>query len=196
MKVRFNAPFTFFYAFLIVLIFFLNQYVTPGLIGRFFSVPGKGGANWTSPILLMQTVAYVVGHTSWAHLTSNIMMILLLGPPVESRYGSVMMAIMVILTAAVGGVINLLFFPAPLVGASGIVFMLVVLVSFAGMDDDEFPVSVLIVFSIFVAREVIAFHTSGRVSHTAHIEGAVLGGLYGYLGQMMKSALAARHHTR
>jgi len=59
---------------------------------------------------------------------NNFLLILLLGPMLEEKYGSKRIAFMIAVTAVVTGVINILLFPrTALLGASGVVFILLIL---------------------------------------------------------------------
>ena len=74
---------------------------------------------------------HVLGHAGWSHYIGNMMYILLLGPMLEEKYGSVRLVAVMAVTALVTGLINnLLFGNVALCGASGIVFAFILLTSF------------------------------------------------------------------
>ena len=65
-----------------------------------------------------------------------MMMILVVGPPLEEKYGSRPLFWAIFLTALVSGMVHWLFFPGTaLLGASGIVFMMIVMSSLSGMKN-------------------------------------------------------------
>ena len=74
--------------------------------------------------------SYVIGHANIQHLLGNLTFILLLGPILEEKYGSRNLLIMMGLTALITGVLNLALFDTGVLGASGIVFMFIILVCF------------------------------------------------------------------
>ena len=84
--------------------------------------------SWTQPLTYFRLFSHILGHSSVQHYVNNFMYILLIGPAVEERYGSRNLLIMILMTALVIGLVNVFLFPGTaLLGASGIVFMLIVL---------------------------------------------------------------------
>lgn len=69
-----------------------------------------------------------------------MLLFLVIGPPMEEKYGSKVLLTGILLTALISGLLQCIFFPSTaLLGASGIVFMLVMLSSLAGMKEGESP---------------------------------------------------------
>jgi membrane associated rhomboid family serine protease len=106
---------------------------------------------------------------------------LLLGPIVEEKYGDSRTLFMMLITALVTGLLNLLFFHTGLMGASGIVFMLILLVSFTNTKSGEIPVTFILVALLFIGKEVIASLNSDQISQFAHIIGGVCGSVFGFV---------------
>ena len=52
---------------------------------------------------------HILGHASWEHLLGNFMLILLIGPILEERHGSLALLVMILVTALVTGLANLVF---------------------------------------------------------------------------------------
>ena len=74
----------------------------------------------------------MLGHPDFAAYCSNIVMLLVVGPTAEERFGGKRILLAIALTALVTGLVLWFFFPnSALMGASGVVFMLIVLASFA-----------------------------------------------------------------
>ena len=132
---------------------------------------------------------HVLGHSDIAHYTGNMMLFLLLGPVVEERYGSKDMIIMISATALVSGVINIIFFPkVMLLGASGIVFMLIVLVSAIDLKKGEIPITMILVIVIYLGKEIwnmVAAHDN--ISQLTHIIGGICGAFFSQLSAYDKS---------
>src|SRR5690349_24312956 len=80
---------------------------------------------------------HILGHANWQHLIGNFMLILLLGPILEERHGSASLIVMIAITALITGLCNLIFSDGPLLGASGIVFMMILLASMANVRGGE-----------------------------------------------------------
>jgi membrane associated rhomboid family serine protease len=75
----------------------------------------------------------------------NFSFILLIGPIVEEKYQSGPMLLMILITALITGVLNIVFFSTGLMGASGIVFMLILLSSFTNFRAGEIPLTFILI---------------------------------------------------
>lgn len=179
MKIRYNAPVTLTFTLAAVIVLVIDQ-ITAGAVTRgVFSVPGRGGFSFGAILDWPRLVLHPLGHAGWDHLIANFAFILLLGPNLEERHGSGSLLFMIFVTALVTGVLNVLFLPAGLYGASGIVFMMIVLSSFTNFRRGELPVTFILVVILYVAREVVNALQENTVSEFAHILGGVLGSLFG-----------------
>ena len=110
-----------------------------------------------------------------------MMFILVVGPPLEEKYGSRPLFWAIFLTALISGMVHWLFFPgSALMGASGIVFMMIVMSSLAGMKDGWIPITLILVFVLYVGGEIISGITlKDNISQLTHIIGGVCGALLG-----------------
>jgi len=130
---------------------------------------------------------HIFGHASWEHLLGNFMLILLLGPILEERHGSLSLAIMILITALVTGLINLAFSSNFLLGASGVVFMMILLASTANIRQGEIPLTFIAVAVIYLGGEIYAGMTKNdNVSHLGHLLGGLSGAAFGFLGARSK----------
>ncbi|HLC15901.1 MAG TPA: rhomboid family intramembrane serine protease [Thermodesulfovibrionia bacterium] len=128
-------------------------------------------------------VSHVFGHGNWEHLFNNVTYLLLLGPILEEKYGSYAIVAMMFITALSTGVINVLLFSTGLMGASGIVFMLIILISIVDIKEGTIPVTFLVVATIFIGRELIHALYDDSISQAAHIVGGSLGAFFGFFGK-------------
>ena len=87
---------------------------------------------------------------------------------------------MLIITALVTGLLNILFLPTGLIGASGVVFMLIVLVSFTNVEDGQIPLTFILIALLFVGKEMLNGIWDDGVSQFAHVMGGVCGGVFGF----------------
>jgi membrane associated rhomboid family serine protease len=126
-------------------------------------------------------VTHIFGHSSWAHLFGNFTLILLLGPILEERHGAVSLVAMIAITALVTGLINVTFFNTGLLGASGIVFMFILLASTANIRAGEIPLTFILVALLFLGKEVVAALRDDQISQMAHLVGGVIGAIFGFL---------------
>jgi membrane associated rhomboid family serine protease len=151
-----------------------------GLAADWFMVPGRDGfhpGQLRSWIILF---THVIGHADWDHLISNFSFILLLGPILEENYGSVSLVIMIALTALVTGILNVMLFPSALLGASGVVFMMILLASFTNFNKGEIPLTFILVLIIYLGREIFNSFAADNISEFAHIVGGFVGSLFGF----------------
>lgn len=124
---------------------------------------------------------HVFGHVSYEHFTSNILLILVLGPALELRYGSKKLMSYILITAGITGVLNYIFFPkVVLLGASGIVFMMIVLNAYIKTSSGSIALSFIIVIVIYLGKEIYgALILKDYISQFAHIIGGVCGWVLG-----------------
>ena len=186
LRVTYNAPVTLTFAILCALILVMNDFLLgKHLIPAVFTVPGRigseGGFDYKSGLSYLRLFLHIFGHTDWHHLLGNFSFILLLGPLMEERYGSRMVALMFAVTALVTGVINVCLIPRPLLGASGIAFMLIILASISTLDKSVIPMSFIFVVAIYLGRELINAPKSENISTVAHIAGGLCGSMFGFL---------------
>ena len=90
---------------------------------------------------------------------------------------------MIILTALITAMLNISFFSTGLMGASGIVFMLILLVSFTNSKEGEIPMTFVLVALLFIGKEVLQSLNSDQVSQFAHIIGGFCGSVFGFIGR-------------
>lgn len=128
------------------------------------------------PLTYLRLFTYVFGHADFAHFAGNMTMLLLIGPVVEERFGSWNLTIMMLATALAGGILNTLFFDKGILGASGIVFLLIILSAFGNMKKGEIPLTLILIAAIYLGQEVYAGLTANdNVSHFGHLCGGVSG---------------------
>ncbi|MCI4671569.1 MAG: rhomboid family intramembrane serine protease [Bacteroidia bacterium] len=186
MKIRYNAPTTLNFTFICVVILGIQSIFFPfdadGTKGvmQYFTVPPY--ADFTNPIWYFQLFSHVMGHANWNHLYGNFGVILLIGPILEEKYGSRNLAIMILITALVTGILNVVFFSTGLLGASGVLFMMIVLASFT-QSKGGIPLTFILVVLLYLGREIYNIFQDDQVSQFAHLVGGILGGLFGFFLQ-------------
>ena len=110
-----------------------------------------------------------------------MLMFLLLGPMLEEKYGGKRLLIMIAITALVTGIINSIFCSTGLLGASGVVFMFVVLSSVTAFKEKEIPLTFIIVMILYIGQEVVNGVTSAdNISQMGHIIGGFSGAVFGF----------------
>lgn len=136
-----------------------------------------------SPLTFIRFFGHVLGHAGWEHFIGNIMMILVVGPLLEEKYGSSNILFVILATALTTGIINFVFFPnVRLLGASGVVFALILLASFTSFKDGKVPVTFLLVAILYIGGQIYdGFFVHDNVSNLTHIIGGVVGSGLGFV---------------
>ncbi len=177
MRIRYNAPVVLTLTLLATAVLVINQVTGGGFTVRYFvAYPSFEGR----PIDFLRLFSHVLGHRNWIHLMSNFSFILLIGPVLEEKYRSGPLFLMMAVTALVTGVLNLIFFSTGLMGASGIVFMLILLSSFTNIRTGEIPLTFILIVVLFLAKEFIAALSEDNISQFAHVIGGICGSLFGF----------------
>ncbi len=185
MSIKYNSPVVLTFALICTAVFFADRFLGGGLMS-YFMVGNQ--VNWSNPLSIFSLFSHVIGHGSIDHLLGNMTFILLLGPIIEEKFGSRFTLLMIVVTAFITGLLNVTFFNTGLMGASGIVFMFILLVSFTNVRNGEIPLTFILVALLFVGKEVIASMGSDNVSQFAHIIGGVCGSIFGFAsGKKIKS---------
>ena len=180
MKIKYNAPTTLTYSFLCTLVLILDQTLFHGITRTFFTVPNATQFDLFKPLNYLRLFTHIAGHADWNHLMSNLAYILLLGPMLEETYGSFIMVLMIIVTGFVTGVLNACFFPHPLLGASGVVFMMILLASFTNHEKNDVPLTFILIVILYLGREVLNAFKGDDISQFAHLAGGLCGSLFGF----------------
>ena len=110
-----------------------------------------------------------------------MLLLLVVGPPMEEKYGSKPLLCGMVFTALVTGVLQCVLFPRTgLLGASGIVFMLIMLSSLAGFSGG-IPVTMLLVAALYFGQQVYdIIFVHDNVANFMHIVGGLCGTAFGY----------------
>jgi membrane associated rhomboid family serine protease len=172
-KITYNAPVTLTFALLAVVV----QLLPLGAREWFVAYPSLEFGTRA----YVGMVSHVLGHANWDHLLANFTLILLLGPILEERHGSRPLLAMVLITAVVTGLINVLISDTGLLGASGIVFMLILLASTANIREREIPLTFIAVAVIYLGHEIVNAFKTDNISQLAHLVGGLAGGVFGFV---------------
>jgi membrane associated rhomboid family serine protease len=175
MRIKFNSPVILTFSLICVAVFFLDKVLAGGLMPYF----ALTRLNPSDPLSLITLVSHVAGHASLDHLIGNLTFILLLGPIIEEKYGGPRLLFMIFVTALVTGLLNVFLFHTGLLGASGIVFMLILLVSFTNSRSGEIPVTFILIALLFIGKEILNSLQTDQISQFAHIIGGVCGSVFG-----------------
>ena len=134
-----------------------------------------------NPLTYLRLVTHIFGHANWGHFTHNFLYILLIGPMIEEKYGSLNLLIMILITATVIGLFNSIFTRNKILGASGITFLLIVLSSFVNFSTNKIPLTFILIVLFYVVDEIRLLSAKDSVSHGSHFLGALCGFIFSYI---------------
>ncbi len=191
MKFSYNSPFVLSYAVISTVILALSQATSPafyqgytvGVSGlmRFFAI--NPYMDWANPVDYFRLVSHAMGHANWTHLYGNFTLILLLGPMLEEKYGTLPLLAMSFATALVTGILNVMLFTTSLLGASGIAFMMIILSSISNLKQGRIPLTFVLVLILYLGKEVLGSFERNTTSEFGHILGGICGGVFGFAMQ-------------
>lgn len=178
-RFQYNSPvvLTYFFISLAVLI---SGILTGGFTTRLlFSVYRT---SFSDPFAYLRVFGHVLGHADMSHFLSNMLLLLVVGPPLEEKYGSKVLLTGIVLTALISGILQLILFPqAALLGASGIVFMMIMLSSLSGMENGRIPLTLILVAILYLGREIHSMlFVEDSVANFMHIVGGACGTVFGF----------------
>jgi membrane associated rhomboid family serine protease len=191
LRITYNAPVVLTFTLAAIVVFILLN-VAPDSVKWFAAAPTLGDTR-----SYVGLFTHILGHASWEHLLGNFMLILLIGPILEERHGSFSLLLMIVVTAFVTGMANLAFSSHYLLGASGIVFMMILLASMANIRGGEIPLTFIAVAIIYMGGEIVHSFKADGISHMAHLVGGAAGAAFGFLGARVKpkAAIAGKKPT-
>lgn len=176
MKITFNSPVILVFSFLCAGVYLFSPQSQQG--NDLFTLLPEW--DFTSFKWYFRLFSNTLGHANSDHLMGNLAFILLLGPVIESKYGSKSTLFMLLITALVCSLINLLFSNSGLLGASGIVFMLILLTSMVNVKSGEIPITFILILIVYIGKEIMGSFADDNISHTTHIVGGIVGAFFGF----------------
>ncbi len=179
MKIKYNSPVILTYTLVSISVLLLATFLGRGFVNVFFSSPVH--AEFLNVLFYLKLISYIAGHANWAHLTGNFVMILLVGPLLEEKYGSGRLLEQIVITAIITAILNIVFFSSSIMGGSGISFMLILLASFSNFKSGEIPLTFIIIAGLFLGNEVVTSLKPDNISQFGHIAGGLIGAGYGFL---------------
>lgn len=176
-KISFNSP--------LILTFTLLSFISLilGIITGNFTTSlffTTSNASLFNPLKWITMVTYIFGHANFSHWFGNFLLILIIGPSLEEKYGSSRLFILILITAFATRLINNIFFSTGLLGASGIVFMMILLSSFTNFKDGTIPLTFILVAVMYLGQELINCFEADNISQFAHIFGGIIGSIFGF----------------
>lgn len=134
------------------------------------------------PLTYVRFIGHILGRPGWDHFMGNMMLLLIVGPLLEEKYGSGNMIMVIIFTAVITGVVNYILFPGTrMLGASGVVFALILLSSITSMRDGCIPMTFILVAVIYIGQQVYnGLFIRDNIANLSHIIGGITGAALGF----------------
>lgn len=177
-RLKYNAPVILTFVLLCAGVLGLSQLLGSSFTATWF-VTHRGPLTSLHTWLTMFT--YVLGHASLEHFVNNIMLLLLVGPVVEEKYGTKNTIIIIVVTAFLTAAANMLVTSNGLIGCSGVVFAFIILCSMTSFKRGEIPITMILVVIFYLGQEIAAgILTTDNVSQMAHILGGIAGAAFGF----------------
>jgi len=171
-RIHYNAPFTLTLGLACVLAS-VALMLTGGRAANLFSV---WGGSWLEPLFYVRPFLHILGHGSLEHLFYNLTLLLLLGPLLEEKYGWPRLALLTVATALITALPMLFLLPGQLMGASGVIFAMIILSSYTRSQKGTLPLTFLLVCLVFLGQEIYrGFTQSDQVAQFAHLLGGLVG---------------------
>ena len=164
-------------------------FITMGVVTINYLTKGKANqyifsterASLLNPLTYIRLFTHILGHRDWQHFSNNYLKILILGPLIEEKYGSINLLVMILLTALITGIVNAIIGNARIKGASNITFMLIVLSAFVNITDNQIPFTLVLVIIFYVLDEIRDLKKDDNIAHFGHLTGAVCGIVFGFI---------------
>lgn len=181
MKISFdyNSPVIITYLIISIIAWLLNC-ITKGKSNKLLFTSYRSSI--FNPLTYIRLFTHSIGHLDLSHLIHNFLFILLIGPMIEEKYGSVNLLIMLLITSLVIGLFNTIFSNFSITGASGNVYMLIVLSSFSNISEGKIPITLVLILVFYIISEFTSriFEGNKKTYHTGHLLGALCGIGFGF----------------
>lgn len=179
-QLSFNSPVVLGFAVICFIVMILDIITNKFTTNILFSVYSSSLMN---PLTYIRFFGHVAGHANWEHFFGNIMMLLVVGPMLEEKYGSSNILFVILMTALVTGLANFILFPnIQLLGASGVVFAFILLSSFTSIKEGKIPLTFVLVAFMYIGEQVYdGLFIKDNVSNLTHILGGIVGSGLGFV---------------
>ena len=175
----YNSPVIITYLILSVIAWLLNL-ITGGKSNKLLFTSYRSSI--FNPLTYIRLFTHSIGHVDLSHLIHNFLFILLIGPMIEEKYGSINLLVMLLITSLVIGLFNTIFSNYSITGASGNVYMLIVLSSFSNITEGKIPITLILILIFYIISEFTSriFEGNKKTYHTGHLLGALCGIGFGF----------------
>lgn len=177
-KITWNSPAVLGFAFLSGAALLINTVSRGSANALLFSVYRS---SFIDPLTYVRLFTHVLGHANLTHYMNNMLILLLVGPLLEEKYGTRRMIQIYLAVALVTGLIHIAFFPSTgLLGASGIDFALILLSSITAHRQNQIPLTLVLTVLIYCGQQLYdGLFLRDQVSQLSHLIGGAIGMTFG-----------------
>ena len=186
LKFHYDSPVMLSFALITLIIFVLDACALKGkLKDMWLLAPTAAGGQFPFSFSdfpsILRLFIHVFGYSQSEVLICNLIFILLLGPQMEERYGSVIIGIMIFVSSLFSGVLNACFCKNAVCGAEPVVFMLILLWTMMQLSRSKISASAIAVIALFIAMLVSRKNPNGLVGVSVIVAGGLCGSLFAFL---------------
>ena len=109
-RISFNSPVILIFSFACLLVLALG-YITDGLSDKLLFCVYR--SSFADPLTYFRMFGHVLGHANWEHFLGNIMMILVVGPLLEEKYGSADTLLVILVVVTILFLTSVFILPTP-----------------------------------------------------------------------------------
>ena len=190
-RFAFDCPFTLIFALVATAVFLLDTFALKGkAVAAVFSCPGAKGVDpfrFTNPLHYARLFLHVAGSGLPYVFLSNLTVFLLLGPRMERKFGTPMLALMSGISALVSGVLNACLGSATVYGMEPLALLVIFLCIAEPLMKRSLDVPYVLAFAAYIGFILYASSCRWEVFLTALIftatslAGGICGGIPGFL---------------
>lgn len=177
-KITWNAPAVLGFVLLSLAALILNMMTGGRANTILFSVYRSSFAD---PLTFVRLFTHVLGHADLTHYMNNMLILLLVGPLLEEKYGTRRMIQLYFTVALSTELIHIFLFPnTGLLGASGIDFALILLSSITVHKKDQIPLTLILTALIYCGQQIYdGLFVRDQISQLSHLVGGTVGMMFG-----------------
>ena len=157
--ITFNAPFTITFCLISLAVFLLDFFIFKNhMIEAAFTCKahsGKAPFNFTTPLDYITILTHCFGTTDIISLLINMVLLLIMGPAVEERYGSPLLILMSFIAVLLTGVLTACISSTPVTGAASLVLLFIFLSSIQAFQKKQLQFSWMLVIAFYIAKDII-----------------------------------------
>lgn len=178
-KLKYNSPVILTFTLICLIVLGLGTITGGYTTQKFFCVYRS---SLSDPLSYIRVFTHILGHSSFEHFFNNFLIILMVGPMLEEKYGSKVLLALIVITALITGIVQVIISDEGLLGASGIAFMLIILTSFTNVEDVKIPITMILIATMYLGKEIYyGIVYSDNISQITHIIGGICGIIIGMI---------------